>query len=255
MLRPAAMRRHAMRKRLAFWAAEREHLRSAAFLHATSSVEERELSGLGPAVVSIANGVTPLSPTADDIARIRQRAGLEAEDEVVTFLGRLHPIKRLDLLADAFALVRQERPRAHLVIAAPDDDFRRTIQPLFSQVESAVRWIGAVDGVAKWALLAGSRALVQCSDSESFGMSVAEALTAGVPVVVTDRSPWSAVNTVGCGYWVDHTAAAIARGVITILGRPDACAVGARGREWAKEQFGWNAIGRSMRHAYETVLK
>ena len=256
MLQPAAMRRHRVMKTAAYWAVERAHLQAAAFLHATSPLEAHQLAEYGPPVVSIPNGVTPVVVSAGAVERLRARAKIDADDEVVMFLGRLHPIKRLDLLAGAFAAVHRARPRARLVIAGPDEGgYRRHIEHLFAPVADATRWLGAVDSETTWALFAASRTLVQCSDSESFGMSVAEALTAGLPAVVTDRSPWSQIGTLGCGYAVAHEPAAIASAVLQILEHPaEGCAMGARGKAWAHEVFGWDAIGRSMRDAYQQVL-
>ena len=256
MLQPAAMKRNRAMKFAAYWALERAHLHAAAFLHATSPVEAHQLARYGPPVVSIANGVTPLVLSAGALERVRDRAMIDADDEVVLFLGRLHPIKRLDLLAEAFAAIHRARPRARLVIAGPDEGgYRRRIEPLFAPVASVTRWLGAVDAETTAALFAASRTLVQCSDSESFGMSVAEALTAGLPVVVTNRSPWSQVGTLGFGYSVAHEPTAVANAVLQILEHPaDSCAMGMRGKTWARDSFGWDAIGRSMRDAYQQML-
>jgi glycosyltransferase involved in cell wall biosynthesis len=257
MLQPAAMQRHRLLKAAAFQAVERRHLRDAAFLHATSAVEQQQLGAFGGPVVTIANGVTPVAVTEDALADLRQQAGLDASDEVITYLGRVHPIKRLDLLAAAFAIVRQERTRARLVIAGADEGgFRHRIEPLFAPVADATRWLGPLDAGRVGALFAASRLLVQCSDSESFGMSVAEAMTAGLPVVVTNGSPWSDVAGLGIGYSVAQEPAAMAAAMLRILERPaDACAMGARARTWARDQFGWDAIGRAMCNAYERALE
>jgi glycosyltransferase involved in cell wall biosynthesis len=256
MLQPAAMRRHHTAKAAAYWAFERGHLRAAAFLHATSLVEERTLAGYGAPIVSIPNGVTPGVVPAGAVDRLRERAKIDANDEVVVFLGRLHPIKRLDLMAEAFTIVHRARPRARLIIAGPDEGgYQRQVEPLFAPVAEATRWLGSVDAETIAAVFAVSRTLVQCSDSESFGMSVAEALTAGLPVVVTDRSPWSQIGTLGFGYSVAHDAPAIANAVLHILEHPsESCAMGLRGKTWAHDTFGWEAIGRSMRDAYQDVL-
>jgi glycosyltransferase involved in cell wall biosynthesis len=256
MLQPAAMKRNRAMKFAAYWGVERAHLQEASFLHATSSVEAHQLSRYGPPVVSIANGVTPLAASAAALERLRRRAMLEADAEVVLFLGRLHPIKRLDLLAAAFAAVHRTHPRARLVIAGPDEGgYRRRIEPLFAPVAAATRWLGAVDAETTAALFAASRALVQCSDSESFGMSVAEALTAGVPVVVTNRSPWTQIGTLGFGYSVAHEPSAVAQAVMQLLDHPvESCAMGTRGKTWARDTFGWDAIGHAMRDAYQHIL-
>ena len=257
MLQPAAMRRRRALKAVAFWTVERAHLHGAAMLHATSSAEARRIAGYGPPVETIANGVTPAPVSVDDVDRLRSIARLAPDDDVVMCLGRLHPIKRLDLLAAAFAIVSRERPRARLVIAGPDEDgYRRRIEPLFAPVAGSTRWLGPVDAGTAWALCAASRALVQCSDSESFGMSVAEALAAGLPVVVTEGTPWSHVSDLGIGYSVPPEPQAIARALLRILEHPaDGCAMGARARLWARDTFSWEAIGRSMVGAYQRVLE
>jgi glycosyltransferase involved in cell wall biosynthesis len=256
MLRPAAMQRHRAMKSLAYWSIERANLRSAALLHATSSFEASELTAYGPPVVSIANGVAPAAVSVGSVEKLREQLCLQPGAAVITFLGRLHPIKRLDLLADAFAAVRHSHPNATLVIAGPDEGGHRAqVEPLFAQVAGGTRWLGAVDAETTWALLTSSRALVQCSDSESFGMSVAEALTAAVPVVVTKRSGWADVEKIGCGFSVAHEPVAIADGLLRILDHPaEAAAMGARGQAWAGRMFAWDSIGRSMREAYEAAL-
>jgi len=256
MLRPAAMQRHRAMKSLAYWSIERANLRSAVLLHATSPLEASELTTYGPPVVSIANGVAPAEVSVASVEKLREQLCLQPGDAVITFLGRLHPIKRLDLLADAFATVRQSHPNAKLVVAGPDEGGHRAqVEPLFAPVADATRWLGAVDAETTWALLTSSRALVQCSDSESFGMSVAEALTAAVPVVVTKRSGWTDVEKIGCGFSVAHEPVAIADGLLRILDHPaEAASMGARGQAWAGRMFAWDSIGRSMRDAYEAAL-
>jgi glycosyltransferase involved in cell wall biosynthesis len=255
MLRPEAMRRHREMKWLAYWGIERANLESATMLHATSEIEKCDLTQYGPPVTVIPNGVAAAKSTADALGKLRARAGLGGSDTVVTFLGRLHPIKRLDLLAEAFAIVHRANPSARLVIAGPDEDgYRDRVEPLFAPVSSVTRWLGAVGSDDIAALLATSRVLVQCSDSESFGMSVAEALAAGVPVVVTKSSGWSIVDTVQCGYSVAHEAGAIAEGVLRVLSDEHPQAMSQRARDWAKQTFAWDAVARAMRDAYQAAV-
>jgi glycosyltransferase involved in cell wall biosynthesis len=255
MLQPEARQRHRELKSLAYWGIERANLRDAALLHATSALEGRELTQYGPPVMLIPNGVTIQPASAESIERLRARAGLNAGDEVVTFLGRLHPIKRLDLLAEAFAIVHHARPNARLVIAGPDEGgYRQHVEAMFAPVSSVTRWLGAVDSDAIAALLASTDVLAQCSDSESFGMSVAEALSAGVPVVVTRRSGWAEVDALGCGFSVAHEPVSIADGILRVLDHEDRGALRARARAWARKTFSWDAIGTAMRDAYAQAI-
>jgi glycosyltransferase involved in cell wall biosynthesis len=234
-------------------------MRHAACWHATSPDEAQGLRHRAGAqrVDEIPNCVDAV--VADEAARTsaRHAIGLPPHAPYVLFLGRLHPIKRLDLLASAFSEVASAIPEARLVIAGPDEGgHRAAIQPRFAHVASRVHWCGAVDGEVKAGLLSGAAVLVLCSDSESFGMSVAEALSAAVPVVVTRTCPWPAIEAVGCGHWVAQTAPDVARGVMALLEHPDeARRCGERGRDFAACQFGPAPVGARWAALYREIVE
>ena len=257
MLDAGALAHHGRRKRLAYWLLERRHLARAALLHATSEAEARGLAGrgLGVDVAVIPNGVDLPGP-APARGAMRQRHGLPPGAPLVVFLGRLHPIKRLDLVAQALDRVRAVRPEAWLVIAGPDEDgHRRRVAPLFQASADHVSWVDAVTADERHALLAEATALVLCSDSESFGLAVAEALAAGVPVVTTRTVPWPAVETEGCGFWVPQTAEAVAAGLLALLGDAEAARrMGRRGQALVRERYGWEAVARAMLDRYRALV-
>ncbi|HVB36966.1 MAG TPA: glycosyltransferase [Vicinamibacterales bacterium] len=257
MLEPEAMVRGRLRKRVAWHLIERRGLQRAALLHATSERESATLRALdlGVEVAVVPNGVDADSAALAVPGTFRRYAGLSGQDPLIVFLGRLHPIKRLDLLADAFLRLRASRPDARLIIAGRDEGgYRRTIEPRLAAAGAAVRWMGEVDTAGKWDLLADAAVLVCCSDSESFGMSVAEAMAAGVPVVVTDTCPWPQVETWGCGRWVAQTPAALAGAVLDVLAHPDAAReMGARGQALARRCFAWDAVAVELAARYAGV--
>jgi glycosyltransferase involved in cell wall biosynthesis len=240
MLEAPALAHHAWRKRLSWAWRDEQVMRDAACWHAASSREAEALGRRGNTrIVEIPNSVDPIA--ASDAVRLdaTRAVGLPAAAPYVLFLGRLHPIKRLDLVAAAFSEVAAAVPEARLVIAGPDEaGHRAAVAPLFEPLQSRVHWCGPVDGELKAGLLRGAAALVLCSDSESFGMSVAEALSAAVPVVVTRTCPWPAIEQIGCGHWVAQAAPDIASGVIALLQHPDeARQMGLRGQEFAAREF------------------
>ena len=255
MLDPGSLSHRALRKKIAFWLRERRYLREAALLHATSVAEEESLKRLelGPRIVRLPNGVCVPERARSGVTR--ERWGVDADAELVVYLGRLHPIKRLDLVVAAFDRVRRERPNARLVIAGPEDglDGRELVRG--AEQPEAVRWVGEVDGDEKWSLLAEADVVVSCSDSESFGMSVVEAMSMATPVVTTKTCPWEEVEVVGAGYWVEQRADAIARAIEAIVADPDeARAMGERARELVDGRYRWPAIARAMSKQYESVV-
>ena len=107
----------------------------------------------------------------------------------VLFLGTLEPRKNLGALLDAYEQLLARGRVPELVLAG-----RATTQarPWLDRIARAplaghVRHIGYVDADSQRALYDGARVLVQPSFEEGFGLSVLEAMTAGVPVVAASR--------------------------------------------------------------------
>ena len=122
MLQPQAVRQGRWRKRVAYRLLDRANLRGAALLHATSEQEADALRDLqlGVPIAVVPNGVdldaAPRAPRG-----YRSHLGIPSDALVVLYLGRMHRIKRLDLVADAFAALRTTNPSAHLVLAGHDE--------------------------------------------------------------------------------------------------------------------------------------
>ncbi len=257
MLDAGSLAHHAARKWIAYWAVERRNLAGAAFLHATSPAEAEALGdrGAGAPVITLANGVDAPATGLPGRGAFRQRLGVTAEAPLVIYLGRIHPIKRLDLLAAAFERLRGIRPDARLVIAGPDEaGHRRALEPHFARLGPSAHWTGELSEAEKWSLLADADALVTCSDSESFGMSAVEAMAAGLPVVVTQTCPWEEVETAHAGFWVPQHAEAIADGLREILAQPSrAREMGERGRQLVRSRYAWDTVAGTMAEQYRVA--
>jgi glycosyltransferase involved in cell wall biosynthesis len=256
MLDDWSMSHRPMRKRIAYWGVERRNLTDAAFLHATSPAEAlaiRRWASDTP-VVTLPNGVDLPAAATPDHGRFKRTWGLAPGEPLVAFLGRLHVKKRLDLLAAAFERVRVDHPETHLVIAGPDVGDRRRVEPLFAAAGGRVHWTGELGDALKWPLLAEAAALVMCSDSENFGLSVLEAMAAATPVVVTQTCPWEEVEAAGCGFWVPQNADAIAEALLQVLRDPErARSMGERGRMLARSKYSWDSIAGAMADQYRRV--
>jgi glycosyltransferase involved in cell wall biosynthesis len=253
MLQPQAVRRGRWRKAVAYQLLERSNLRGAALLHATSEEEAGALRDLqlGVPIAVVPNGVDLVS--AQRAPRgYRQKLGIPPDAFLVLYLGRMHQIKRLDLLADAFDELRRTHASAHLVLAGHDE--HRLIAGLTRRLSAdatSVHALAAVSGQDKWALLHDADVTVQCSDSESFGMTVVESLAAGVPAVVTRTCPWPEIETRGCGFWVEQNGPAIAAALRTLADDPALRRhMGERGAAFARERYGWDAIAPVMSRLY-----
>jgi glycosyltransferase involved in cell wall biosynthesis len=257
MLEASAMQHRRWRKAVAFPLLERRNLGRAAFLHATAATEYQTLDrlALGVRSVLVPNAVDGVLNREDYAGTLRKRLGVCSDVPIVAWLGRIHPIKRLDLLAEAFCQVHKHIP-AHLVIAGPDETGqRRSLERLLSGVSTAVHWLGELNDEQKRELLSDANVLVLCSNSESFGMSVLEALAAGTPVVVTRTCPWQEVESAGCGFWVEQEAQAIAKALLDILSDPIlAATMGKKAQQLVRSNYSWDVAALKMVKYYSQSI-
>lgn len=259
MLDAGSMTHKSWRKRVAYTLLERDNLNAASFLHASSQAEAEAIGGYGleTKVFVLANGIEVPDGAFLPSLSFRKRLNLGGETPLIVFLGRIHPTKRLDLVAAAFTRVLKAIPTARLIVAGPNENnYRQYLAPYFTAIENSVLWLGEVDQEEKWLLLREANALVMCSDSESFGLSVVEALSVGLPVVVTRTCPWAEVETEGCGYWVPQEAFAIADALTKILtDQPAAKVMGERGKVLSTAKYRWEGIAKQMAEYYLQSLQ
>jgi glycosyltransferase involved in cell wall biosynthesis len=258
MLLGASRRHRAWRKKIFYPIIESRVLRRAKFLHVTSTEEEGEIKRLGlkNRVLELPNGVDIPRDISERRGQFRNKYGIGEDTPIVAWMGRIHPIKRLDLLALAFAKVQSIAPQVRLVLAGPDErGHMAEVAPLFSRCGDAVIWTGELGSADKTLLLADADVLVACSSVESFGMSIVEAMAAAVPVVVTQTCPWPQIERENCGRWVHHDADSIAQGIIELVtDLPRARAMGDRARRFVMENYAWDSVARNMIAAYERAL-
>jgi glycosyltransferase involved in cell wall biosynthesis len=113
------------------------------------------------------------------------------------FLGRLHPKKGCDLLLEAFSRLH---PALDLVLAGPKSSVEYLEQLRKMAVGLPVTFTGMLTGPIKSGALVAADALILPSHQENFGMVVAEALSFGLPVLVSEQVNISdVVETFGAG--------------------------------------------------------
>jgi len=110
--------------------------------------------------------------------------------KLVLFIGRIHPKKGCDLLIEAFAKVLRAQPDWHLVMAGPDQvGWREKLNARANElgISSKMTWTGMLGGTMKWGALRAAEIFVLPSHQENFGIAVAEALAASVPVLISNK--------------------------------------------------------------------
>lgn len=253
MLEPWAWQYRAWKKRPIWGMLEKRNLESASLLHATSEQEAQSIRdrGLRAPIAIIPNGVELPD-------QWMWNAGSAPRMKTVLFLSRIHPIKGLPLLLEAWAKVRPVG--WDLKIVGPDEAGHR--KDLEKQVVTlgltdVVSFQDAVSGKeAKGSLFQEVSVFALPTHSENFGIAVAEAMAHGLPVITTHGAPWKVLETEKCGWWVPVGAESIAAALdeATLLSPEFLEEMGARGRAVVTEQFGWDGIARQFAGCYRWLL-
>lgn len=120
------------------------------------------------------------------------------------FLSRIHPKKGCDLLIRAFAENIPQLPRnVDLAFAGPDQvGWVAKLRALVDDLGLAgrVHWLGMLQGDLKWGAFRSAEAMILPSHQENFGIVVAEAMSCGLPVLISDKiNIWREVESSGGG--------------------------------------------------------
>jgi glycosyltransferase involved in cell wall biosynthesis len=119
------------------------------------------------------------------------------------FLGRIHPKKGCDLLIEAFAAVLGDQPDWHLVIAGPDQvGLQEELVGLARKrnIANRITWTGMILGNVKLGAIQASEVFVLPSHQENFGIVVPEALSCGLPALISKSvNIWREVEQDGAG--------------------------------------------------------
>jgi glycosyltransferase involved in cell wall biosynthesis len=155
-----------------------------------ATVDDLVRLGVAPAakfeVLPLGLDLDALAEPGDGLGReCREELGIGAEEVLLVFVGRVVPIKRLDLLLRALALARESDPRLRLALVG-DGEERLPLERLAAElgVAASVRFLGYRRRLRPF--FAAADVAVLSSDNEGTPVSLIEAAAAGLPAVATD---------------------------------------------------------------------
>ena len=231
---------------------ERSHLAMAAAIHVTSNAEADDVARLG---YGDRARVIPLGVAVDDKLWMGARPVATERPLRLLFLSRLHEKKNVPLLLRALANVRSSARDVELTIAGDGDPrYRAELSALTAQLGlgERVRFVGHVDGEEKRRVLSYADAFVLPSAHENFGIAVAEALAAGLPVIVTPGVALAPnVSDAGAGLVADATDDAVAAAIAWAADHPAALVeMGQRAWRLARTDLSWETTCARLSDLY-----
>ncbi len=210
--------------------------------HATSTEEAHDIRALGFAqpICVAPNAVTV--PDATEIAASRTHwctaCPAAAARPVALFFSRFHRKKRVLELIDLW-LERAPREWLLLLVGIPEDYTPAMLERYVQRASGAGR-VQAFSGAGAPPPYGVASLFLLPSHNENFGLVIAEAMAHGVPALVTDTTPWLALNEDERGWcvpWTDYPAS-----LASALGEgPDRLrARGTRARAWVAREYAWS---------------
>lgn len=148
----------------------------------------------------------------------RLQYGIAREEKILLYLGRIHSIKGIDLLIEAFSDISEEISNVTLVIVGPDDGYQKELQKQILQlgIVEKVIFTGPIYGQEKLSAYVDADIYVLPSLYESFSNTVLEAWACGTPVILTESC---AISTIAqkAGIVVRRDSNELAEGIKKII--------------------------------------
>jgi glycosyltransferase involved in cell wall biosynthesis len=176
-------------------------------------------------------------------------------DDVAIFIsmGRVHPVKGLDIGLEALAQLSAKGRKFTYVVAGRDEGATDALKSQADALGIAdqVCFVGEILGDEKIQFLKGADLFLFPSRSENFGLACLEALAAGLPVIASKDTPWASLENRGAGRWVENNPSAVAEAIADlpleslVEMRPAARALAA--------DFGFEAVADRFKALYEQV--
>ncbi len=192
---------------------------------------------------------------ADRRRTFRDIHHIPSDSRVLLFVGRLHSMKRPRELIDAFRVAAL--PACHLVIVGMDGDITSDSLERYAgrPEQSRVHVVGPLHGDDLAASMAASDTFVSLSYRENFGYAVADALAAGLPVILSDGHdlahdlPLCGAGPGSCGWLVTDdsiTIAATAMRAFSSAPTPEIAEMGRVAETLARDRFSRRAFHRAV---------
>lgn len=180
-----------------------------------------------------------------DGAAFRAQYGL-GNAVVCLFLGRLHPRKGAQVLAQAFRQV--DVPDARLVIAGPNEGAQALIAPY---VDGRVVLTGYLDQAQRLPALAAADVFALPAVGEGLSMALLEAMAAGLPVLISPGCHLPEAVERGAGLETPVEPDALATALRRLLA--DAALrdqMGHAARQLVETRFTWDAAAQQLEAVY-----
>ncbi|MDA9622032.1 glycosyltransferase [Gammaproteobacteria bacterium] len=177
------------------------------------------------------------------------------------YLGAIERIKGIDLLLEAINEISDIfRNRGYQLLCVGDGNkkYKNQLLDFIKQhsLDDIIKFQSGVYGNERIKLYCESRFFISASHSENFGITIAESLVLGIPVIVSSALPWGGISSAKAGILVEPNLESIKKGIVTACDLPDIeyeeCCRNAI--KFSNKKFRWSAIGPLLIETYSSKI-
>jgi glycosyltransferase involved in cell wall biosynthesis len=217
-------------------------------------VDQYKKIGVGEQRLEVIPNGVPLTNIAflPKIGEFRTKYGIINNEKIILYLGRLHKIKGIELLLDAYSDIK-DNLNLVLVIAGPDDGYLKEIQNKIKclKFENNIILTGPIYDSDKFGAYIDADVYVLPSSYEIFGITVLEACACGTPVIVTDRCGIADVIDNQAGLVVPYDKDCLRDTILHMLSEDKVRQnFGENGKLLVRERFNWEKIAEQVERVY-----
>ncbi|MFI5130104.1 MAG: glycosyltransferase [Chitinophagales bacterium] len=245
-----------VKKRIVLGLYEKKHMEEASCFHALCQEEHDAIRefGLKNPIAIIPNGIEECSQDSPG-----KMAGADPHKKKLLFLGRIHPKKGLDNLLEGWAL-SGAGDKWQLIIAGETKDnaymqFLKT-KARDLKIDESVAFIGGQFGAAKQSCFYNCDAFILPSFSEGLPISVLEAWSYRLPVLMTPQCNLAVGFAHNAAIRTETDPYSICDGIQQLVDMPaiERLRMGQQGFQLVKKTFSWTNVADSMTQLYNWVL-
>ena len=187
----------------------------------------------------------------------REKFNISKDDKLIIFIGRVHEIKGLDLLIDAFKELADSVSDVKLAIVGPDDGYMDALNSRIAEcgLSDKVIVTGPLYKKEKQEALVDCDLFVMPSKYESFTTSGLEAMACGKPLVLTKNNHIHDWVDGSVGLACDDDKMSLKDAMAEVLFDEELSKkFGMNGRRLIQEKYNWDMINEQILNIYESII-
>lgn len=257
-----SLKQNKLQKQIAMVLFQKSALKYTTCIHIT---EPKELDAVRSLGIKTPVALVPNGVDFDEFKNLKNKIDskkslkLDVDKKYILFISRLHPKKGLEYLVNAWIKLAQVHTPWYLLIVGPEYD-KQYIQEIKANIknnnlEERVVFTGMLKDQNRVDAFGSSDLFVLPSHTENFGIAIAEAMVAKLPVITTHGTPWQEIEEKDAGWWVKLNQGNIDNALKKALScsSEELKQKGLNGHELI-QKYEWKYQARKMKQVYEWVL-